>query len=133
METFTKHRRILAIVCVAIGVLLIGVWCYRAGQQNTIRDAHIERVQQINGELGHVGQAIERATGANETARTTATDGIISNERIGQSINASQDANRRTGEAVANAEQLVRQAKQGFATSNAIIDDCKRILETARK
>lgn len=125
-EWVKGHKMAIVVSVIVIVVTLFGVWCYTIGHDNATRDAHIERVHTINDELGQARQAIERATNTNDDARKTVTDGININYRI-------QDANRRTGEAVANAERIIRETKQGFSTSHELIRECKQLIETARK
>lgn len=138
MVTITRNRVIMCIVCVFL--FCVGITCYFGDRGTTERGTDIRRIQSSQQQLESATEQLDEAVRENQSARNVATDSIIVNDRIEQSINRSTSAveqgkaaNTRTSAAVSEAQRIITDAKSTAAESERIISDSKRILERAQK
>ena len=116
---------------IGIVVLLIGGLCYFFGQPGD-SDANLDRVSDAKQQLNNASQQLDAATATNREAQSTIANSILLNQSIRDSVNQSAKSNERTGEAITEAQSIIRDADATAKQSANIVSDSQRILNTAR-
>lgn len=131
VKNYITTYPIRCLCIIGIVVLFIGGLCYFAGQSGD-SDTDLERVSDAKQQLNNASEQLDAATATNREAQSTLANSIFINQRITDSINQSAKSNARTGEAITEAQSIIRDADATAKQSANIVSDSQRILNTAR-
>ncbi len=90
-------------------------------------------ISNAQSELNTVRQQQSKAIEQNSNARESIANSIILNERASEAITHSEEYNQRTEQAIRTSESELAGAKDIIRDNTKLIDECRRILETAKE